>query len=531
MTREVKVLWLMVALLAGFVAGSLGALAMESSSTAVPLDLQLADQVAEYYADPLGFVLFAYPWGEPGELESFGGPDQWQTEILTEIGDLVRGRGFNGVHAVDPIREAVSSGHGIGKSTLVAWLVDWIMSTRPGAQGTVTANTVKQLDTKTWPQIQKWTKLCITAHWFDVTSELMWRKGRKEDWFCSRQTCKEENAEAFQGQHAATSTSFYVFDEASAVPDAIYEAAEGGLTDGEPHMYLFGNPTRSSGKFHRVCFGSERNRWRQRCIDSRTAAISNKKQIAEWIEDYGDDSDFVRVRVLGLAPRASDLQYIDTERIAGAQKRKAMCFADDPLIVGVDVARGGSANTVIRFRRGLDGRTIPPIRLSGEESRDSMRVAAVLLHVMNTQWGGLKPSAAFVDSGFGGPIVDRCHQLGHSNVVEVSFGGECPDPRHYANMRVWMWSKMRDWLPKGAIDAKDARLETDLAGPGYHHDKRDRILLESKEDMQKRGLDSPDDGDALALTFAYPVAKLELGPQEEADESGGGGHGESGWMV
>ena len=480
------------------------------SSIALTPDQQLADELAGFYADPTGFVFFAYPWGEPGtELENYDGPDAWQKELLDEVGKEIRERGFDGVNAVSPIREAVSSGHGIGKSTIVAWLVDWIMSTRPGAQGTITANTVKQLDTKTWPQIQKWTKLCITRHWFHITSESMKRIGREEDWYCSRQTCKEENSEAFQGQHAASSTSFYICDEASAIPDAIFEAAEGGLTDGEPHIYLFGNPTRSSGKFHRACFGLERGRWKQRCIYSRNSKMANKVQIAEWVEDYGEDSDFVRVRVRGVAPRASDLQFIDLERISGAQNRPVHCFADDPLVLGMDVARGGAANTVIRFRRGTDARSIPPIRLTGEQSRDSMRVATVLIEALTTAHNGVMPAAAFVDSGFGGPIVDRCRQLGHKNVIEVSFGAECPDPRHFANMRVWMWDKVKAWLLKGSIDPKDSRLETDLGAPGYHHDKKDRLVLESKESMEKRGLDSPDDGDALALTFANAVAPMK----------------------
>jgi hypothetical protein len=109
--------------------------------------------------------------------------------------------------------------------------------------------------------------------------------------------------EAMHRQHAATSSSCYIFDEASAVPDAIWEVAEGGLTDGEPHIFAFGNPTRNSGKFYRITFGNESHR----SIDSRMAARSNKAQIAEWISDYGMDSDFVRVRVLGLPPAASEL--------------------------------------------------------------------------------------------------------------------------------------------------------------------------------------------------------------------------------
>ncbi len=126
--------------------------------------------------------------------------------------------------------------------------------------------------------------------------------------------------------------------------------------------------------------------------------------------------------------------------------------------------------------------------------------------VLQRSYDGRKIHTLFVDAtggSIGGPIADRLRQLGHRNVIDVQFGGECPDPK-IANMRAYMWSKLRDWLPRGAIDTT-AALEMDLTGPGYRHDKQDRLLLESKEDMKKRGIDSPDDGDALALTFAQMV--------------------------
>jgi len=176
----------------------------------------------------------------------------------------------------------------------------------------------------------------------------------------------------------------------------------------------------------------------------------------------------------------------------------------------------------------LDARSIPPIRISGEESRDSTVLVTKLLQVMDTAYNGVKPAVAFVDSGFGGPIVDRCRQLGHTKVIEVRFGAACPDPVHYANMRAWMWSRVREFLLDGAID-KDPRLATDLAGPAVKRDKRDRICLESKEEMEKRGLDSPDDGDALALTFAHPVLPPEEQLEEEESENIYGSR-QGGWM-
>ena len=461
--------------------------------------------MGQFYGDPLGFVVACYPWGEPGPLADHAGPDIWQAHFLCDLGQQVQQRRFDGHTAVDPIRTAVSSGHGIGKSVLVAWLVDWIMSTRPHAQGTITANTNTQLQTKTWAAITRWTKLCLTGHWFTVNTTRMYYAGHRESWFCTPQSCREENSEAFAGQHAADSTSFYIVDEASAVPQTIYEVAEGGLTDGEPMMFLFGNPTRSQGAFHAAAFGAQRDRWHPTIVDSRTSRFTNKTQIAEWAQVYGEESDFFRVRVLGLPPAASDLQYIDNATVRAAQQREAVALSDDPLVCGLDVARGGSDDCVFRFRRGSDARSIPAIRIPGEQARDSMRLVTVATDVLGRAYDGRKVDMLFVDgTGIGGPITDRLVQLGYdSRIMEVQFGSESPDPK-FANMRAYMWGQVREWLKHGAIDP-DPQLEQDLTGPGYSHDKRDRIVLEPKEHMKARGLDSPDDGDALALTFAMPM--------------------------
>ncbi len=493
-------------------------------SIAKSYEALLHEEVATYYADPLGFTLAMYPWGEPGPLEQHAGPDTWQCELLEKIGAEVLARAFDGHTAVAPLRHGVSSGHGIGKSVEVAFLVDWIMSTRPHCQGTITANTITQLQTKTWAAIQRWTKLCKTGHWFEINSDRMYRKGYKESWFVAPQSSKEENSEAFAGQHAADSTSFYVFDEASAIPESIYQVAEGGLTDGEPMMFLFGNPTRSQGSFHQAVFGSMRHRWNPLIIDSRTSKFTNKSQIAEWIQDYGEDSDFVRVRVRGLPPAASDLQFIDLAAVVAAQHRDAVALPDEPLVCGLDLARGGADECVFRFRRGMDARSVQPIRVPGEQARDSMKLATLAADVLDRSHHGQKVHTMFVDASGGlGAIADRLRQLGFRNVVDVQFGGGSPDPT-IANMRAYMWSKMREWLKQGAIDGSPA-LEMDLTGPGYRHDRQDRLLLESKEEMKKRGVDSPDDGDALALTFAQPV---RAAPRSVVAPSYAGGN--TGWM-
>ena len=473
-------------------------------------DCEIARMLGETYDSPLDFVELAYPWGEPGELAGFAGPDRWQREFLKDLGDQVREGGFDGVHAVSPIRMAIASGHGIGKSTLVAWIVNWIMSTRPHCQGTVTANTLTQLDTKTWAAILRWTRLSITSSWFLTTGNRIYQREHPETWFCSAQSCREENSEAFAGQHAANSTSFYVFDEASAISDRIFEVAEGGLTDGAPMMFLFGNPTRNTGKFYRISYGSEETRWKSPAIDSRTCSLPNQVQIAEWLEDYGEDSDFFRVRVRGLPPMASELQFIDQARLNLARRRTVHeVLPDEPLIAGFDVSGGGAAWNVIRFRRGFDARSRLPIRITGEAGRDRSVLIGMAAEVLADRRPDHKLTAMFVDAAFGAPIVERLHALGFENVYEINFGGPSLDFRQ-ANLRAYMWNRTKDWLLQGAIP-DDEPFASQLAAPGYHINNSGQLVIESKANMRKRGEASPDDADALALTFARPV---EL-PEEE----------------
>lgn len=498
---------------------------MPAPQNELTIDEQLADDMVSFYADPLGFVMYAYPWDDdpsiqivklaPQYRERFKceyGPDVWACEFLDDLGKKIAANDFDGQTAVDPIQEAVSSGHGVGKSAMSGWLVNFIMSTRPHCQGTVTANTGPQLETKTWAQIAKWTKKCITAHWFNVStgrgSMKMYHKQYPESWFCTAQTCREENSEAFAGQHAANSTSFYIIDEASAVPDTIWEVQEGGLTDGEPMRFVFGNPTRNSGRF-RECWGKYRQRWGARKIDSRTVQITNKAKIQQWVDDEGEDSDFVKVRVRGEFPSVGDKQFIGRDIIDGAVERGRHAAPENvdmtaPLVIGIDFARSGSDKSVLRARRGRHCYKPHKFR-----ERNSMKAAAILVNILDQAerlWGS-RPDAIFGDGGgIGGPIIDRLNALGQG-VLEIQFGGTATDSRKWANKRIEMWGAMRAWLESGCIDA-DPDLIEDLGNPEYHHHGRsDALVLESKEDMKARGLSSPDDGDALALTFAHPVVR------------------------
>lgn len=494
-------------------------------------ELELAAQVSEFYADPLGFAIFAFPWGRPGTaLEHFNGPNSDQERFLGDLGDEIRYRRFDGHTPVEPIRMAVPSGHGTGKSALGGILNAFILSTRPRSHGTVTANTNDQLETKTWAAIQKWMKLCATRHWFETTSERMWYRGQKDDWFSFPTTCREENAEAFAGQHAIDSTSWYLFDEDSKIADLIHETAEGGLTDGESMIFLFGQVTRRTGRFYRVTNGAEssekrvsdqRALWNIHQLNAEKSQFANQVQIRQWASTYGVDSDFYRVRVLGLPPQSDDVQYIDSPRVQDAQKRVVMSLPGDPLIAGTDVARGGKANNCVYFRCGLDARYVPPLTKPGLATRDTMVLVAWLAEILvaeyQTSSGRKKITMMFVDSGFGGAAVNRLNQMGFTNVQEINFGGDSPDS-HFKNMRAYMFGQSKEWLMSGAIlnnaTKEGQRLEEGLTAPGFGHDDKNRVVIESKEDIVERNPDldqlALDLTDAFILTHARKVPPLNL---------------------
>jgi len=483
-------------------------------------DEQLASFIAQFFDDPLGFVMAAYPWKtdptiqlcklpEPWSLvyDSEFGPDAWACQYLEDLGKKIKERGFNPWHAVpvEPIRESVVSGHGIGKSAMVAWLTDFIMSTRPHSRGTVTANTAEQLATKTWAQITKWTNLCITGHWFTITtgkgSMRMVAKESPETWACSAQTCREGESEAFAGQHAPTATSFYIFDEASNVPDIFHEVSEGGLTDGEPMKFAFGNGTRNTGWF-KDTFGIYKKRWGNTHIDSRRVQITNKKEIANWIEDHGEDSDYIKVRVRGMFPAQSVKQFISETDVDAAEKRTLRLeqYNFAPKILTLDNAWEGDDEGVIGLRQGLKYETLRTFA-----KNDNDVVIANLLGQLEEEH---QADAVFVDGGYGTGVVSVGRTIGREWMLvwfaEQSMLTGC------LNKRAEMWYHTREWLKAGGVIPVDPVLHRDLIGPETVPRLDGKIQIESKNDMKKRKLPSPGRGDALALSFAYPVATKKL---------------------
>lgn len=465
----------------------------------------LADEIGAFTADPYGFVMFNWPWGMTGTpLADESGPEDWQRDILDQLGAGV-------LSPTEAIRIAVASGHGIGKSTLVAWIIEWAMATCPDTRGVVTANTDTQLRTKTWAELSKWHRMGLVAQWFTVTATAIYSSdpAHERTWRIDAVPWSLTNPEAFAGLHNKGRRVVLLFDEASTIADPIWETAEGALTDADTEIVwvAFGNPTRNTGRF-RECFGRFRHRWLARQIDARTVSRANKAQADAWVADYGEDSDFVRVRVRGEFPRAGSMQFISSEAATLAAKRDLPNETNEPLVIGVDVARHGDDQTVITFRRGRDARSMPAIKL---RTPDLMQIASRVFEERE-KYGA---TAVFIDvTGMGWGVYDRLGQLNCKGLQAVDFSAAADRSNagdataKYANKRAEIWGFMREWLKQGCIP-DDAELAQDLTGVEYGYNAHNEIQLERKQDMKKRGLSSPDNADSLATTFAYPVASIQ----------------------
>lgn len=457
--------------------------------------------------DPLRFVKSAFPWGK-GVLSGMTGPDKWQVDLLTTIGERLQ----SGDSAQDVIRTAIASGHGIGKSATVAWLILWAICTFPDTRGVVTANTDTQLRTKTWAELAKWFHLCIFKSWFELTATSIFSKqpGHDKTWRIDAIPWSVSNPEAFAGLHNQGKRILVIFDEASAIADKIWEVIEGALTDKETQIIwsCFGNPTRNTGRFFE-CFNKFRHRWETRHIDSRDVAISNKELLKTWEEDYGEDSDFFKVRVRGVFPSQSAMQFIPRNIVDAAISREMphVDYTRMVAILGVDVARYGDDASVIRTRFGLDSRSMPVQKFRGLNGWQLG--AKVAEHYRYLKSLGVRKIIINIDvGGVGASPVDWLQQNGYP-INAINFAHSPDDKDRYKNKRAEMWGRMRDWLSEGGCIDDDSELIADLTGVEYSYTPTNQILLESKEDMKKRGLASPDNADSLCLTFAVRVNEYE----------------------
>lgn len=452
---------------------------------------ELINDMAVLAADPLKFVFYAFPW----DTDRLGGaPEPWQIALLCDVRD--------GLKTVDEvIREARASGHGIGKSALVAWLILWAMCTCADTRGVVTANTDTQLRTKTWAELSKWYGLLLRSlrAWFTLTATSIYSADPRHEktWRIDMVPWSENNTEAFAGLHNKNKRVILIFDEASAIADKIWDVAEGALTDADTEIlwFAFGNPTRNTGRFFE-CFTKFRHRWRGAHIDSRTVSFTNKSLIKQWEDDYGEDSDFFRVRVRGLPPKQEPDTLIPMDWLEEAKSRRVDALG--PVILGVDVARFGNDDTVICVK---NGRVIEPFTKEYViHGNDTMQVAGKVKLLYREH----RAVAANIDEiGVGAGVVDRLSEDKTINARGINVAEKANDEERFVNLRSEMWWAARESLdpknPAAMCIPDDPHLIGDLLSIKWSVDSAGRIKIEPKADTKKRLGRSPDRGDAYAL--------------------------------
>jgi hypothetical protein len=476
--------------------------------------------------DPVGFVLWAYPWGEKGTpLEHFTGPRDWQMEELDAIGRHVRAQRFAQANDLPMTiwRSGYSSGRGPGKSALLGMLAHWQVSTHLGSTVVVAANTEGQMRTKTFPEFAVWFGTAINRHWF--TPETMrivpapWllelvRKMPEEGglgidpkyWYVQGQTWSEDNPHAFAGTHNPRGLAV-LFDEASGIHSDVWNTTEGFFTEANPYRFWLATSQMRSrqGRLYEIfndkTIGAG---WRTRTLSTRGMKGVDQALVEDQIKRYGIDSDFVRVEIFGLPPRTSEDQFIPWDAVRAAQRNALGVDYGEALVLGVDPAPRGK--TAWRFRQGRNARDCCGPATAGHWlALDNVQIAQKVQDLDSK----FKPDHICIDFGMGTGVIDILRRKTlNGRLHEVKFGDAPHDGKdtEYATHAIELWSRVRDWLPGGMIEKDDGEkgsLSQQLTDRGWRWSGREehKKILETKEDMQKRGLASPDDADALACTF------------------------------
>lgn len=486
---------------------------MDAYETRLSNDSSLSKALGECALMPEAFPDLVYPWGKKGHRLEHKQLRKWQREFLSELGQCVRQRqfdpaGVNGFSTVAPLLFSTSSGHGIGKSALVAMLVHWIHFCWPMSRVIVTANTQGQLKSRTWAAVGEWMRMSpalmsISTYLASQGNMVLRNNQYPESWDAIAATAAPGQEESLQGQHSPT-ISALVVDEASLMAPEVMRATRGAMIGGMGAMFLFGNPTRNSGPFYDT-HHSERDVWMRRKIDSREVEDTDGPELQRWLELWGEDSDEFRIRVRGEFPRTSALQFIPGEDIDRCFEIVYEPTPRDPLVYGCDIAHTGPDNSVLIKRHGdkVYSKILASPSWPVEQFQDIIMKEALMDH----------PDAIFVDGGgVGAGVPGFLRRALNVPVYAVNGGERSPDPK-YNNMRSYCWGMMKEALRIG-IDLPSTK-ETH-----YAHDLRDdltalefkytitghAIQLERKEDAKKRGVASPDFGDALSLTYRMPVA-------------------------
>ncbi|MBF0851044.1 DEAD/DEAH box helicase family protein [Gluconobacter sp. R75690] len=425
---------------------------------------------------------------------------------------------------------SVRAGHGVGKSGATSATILWHLECYEYCRIPCTAPTASQLYNVLWAELSKWMRRSdeqsktmglpselLLSNLFDKTQDRLADKGNPSEWYAVARTSRREAPDALQGFHASDvqitddnkaversssgGSILFVIEEASGVPDEIFEVAEGALSSHGARLLMVGNPTKNSGFFAR---SQKQDRalytaLHFSCSDSPLVDDTYRKNL---VRKYGEGSNVVRVRADGDFPNQDDDVLIPLELTEAALERKDG-ERNGPRRLGVDVARFGDDRTTFVLRA---GDVIEQIEVRSKQ--DTMTTAGMAAQFFR-QWSADEIHVDVV--GIGAGVADRLREQNFP-VTDVNVAEKAPENLDLkdavpAKLRDYLWLEMAEWM-KGtpAFMAPQKENAEDLAGElstvRYGLDSSGRMVVESKDAMKKRGVRSPDLADALGVTFA-----------------------------
>ncbi|OIR02610.1 terminase-like family protein [mine drainage metagenome] len=397
---------------------------------------------------------------------------------------------------------SVRSGHGVGKSAFLAWCILWFQSTHFPAKVPCTAPTSHQLSDILWAELAKWhramnERMPELGNEFEWSAEKFFLKSHPNESFAVARTSRPEKPEALQGFHSEN--ILFLIDEASAVSDAVFEVAEGALSTDGAYVVMAANPTRSSGYFYHSHHKS-RGDWATLQVSGEECENVSREYIDSMRRKYGVSSPIYRVRVLGEF--AGDVDTVIPLELCECARDRDVSQTPGPVIWGVDVARFGDDSTALAKRRG--NTLLEPIK--EWFGKDTMQTAGLIKLAYDHE--EQKPACINIDViGIGAGVVDRLKEQGLPvngiNVAESASISSDKEGRSYSRLRDELWFLGREWL-----EARDCKLPDDddliaeLTTPKYQVLSNGTIKVESKDEMKRRSIKSPNRADAFLMTFA-----------------------------
>lgn len=398
---------------------------------------------------------------------------------------------------------AVRSGHGVGKTCLEAWIIIWFICVKPHCRIPCTAPTQTQLYDVLWAEIGKWlNKIHPDFKWYkdrlEWTSTHLTNKDYPEDWFAvAKSSNKPENMAGFHCTHL-----LFIIDEASGVDHKMMEVIQGTLTEEDAYCLMFGNPTQTVGMFFDA-FHRERDYWATfhfSCIDSERVT---DEYVQRFKNKYGEDSNAYRVRVLGEFPLEGDDAIIPLSWAEQAANNEVDIDEKFPVFIGADIARFGDDKTVIIIRR---GNRVLDMKIHSKKS--TMETSGIIYLQAKKYAKENKVTINIDDSGVGGGVTDRLKEMTDTDkmilVQGINNGSSATqfseDGMGFNNLGCQLWYYMRENIRDWDIP-NDDELISQLSTRTFTITSNGIVKIERKDEMKKRGLQSPDKADALALAF------------------------------